>query len=487
MFYHRIHQKFSMASSGKICCLGVFLAALLWTRADGARPEREISEETRLSAPSPPTQARVAVVKKDAAHAADVVVPSKTVPSFGDAVFNFPKTVGLYHMGMQPRKKALEGAIGGMSDAVLDLDQAVSASHDGLHVWHSQVKKYDEQLKSLDSQLEGLDVVKKQFSEMEPQRTESMDHIPWTEYSLDGQDHRAIDWHKERWTDGVDGGRGPEHQGADAEHADADHADGDHADSLLQKQSRGLQATAPEAGTLPEAGLSPAARIALGTDSLPGENGDWSHLDKEELIKAAGELVPPELREKAEELWKKLPDGQLREWMPKYFKNIRAEADMKKYKASLEASDTMDDTGQSISENAAKTMKSLVKTHKSMEDWHTTVNANIRDLDKMQVGLDTFKDEVVDHLKMANQLRLTDFNAQVGPERLAMFEVQKVQPQAASPVTSSSSAASGAHPFGEDAEGDSEDGSASLDSQEHSDEHDALDHDQGDRGEHEFM
>merc|ERR1719498_1353325 len=255
--------------------------------------------------------------------------------------------------------------------------------------------------------LEGLDVVKKQFTDMEPGRMQSFDHIPWTEYSDDGSEIRAIDYHKERWKEGVDGQRPMNsliqiHSSGTGEVADKA--------KRSAKMSR-IKAMAPSGAPPHEADheesegpekLSPVEKIALGTESLPGANGDWSHLDKEELIKAAGELVPPEKKAQAEALWRALPEAQLREWMPKYFKNIRAEADMKRYKASLEASDLMDDTGQNLAENAAKTMKSLVNVHKKMEEWHHIVKNSIKDVDKVQSNVDGFKEQMVEHLKDNN-------------------------------------------------------------------------------------
>lgn len=471
--------------------VGAFLLWLWWA-VDGARPETEVLDETRLvaagpaaaPAASPKGSSREHVdtvelwkhaMNRKHAHASDVKPPKKSNPSLkgagDDQILNFPLATGLFHIGMKPPTQALNDAIGQMSDATLNLDAAVNATHKSFDKHNEQLHHFDQQLDLLDPMLDSLDGVKKQFSDLEPGRTESFDHIPWTTYSDDGSEVRAIDWHKERWKDGVDGQRPMNsliqiRSGGNGEVADKTkrsakmhhdenvarsgatfHEDDDEEHHEAHDAHSGARPSEDNDGNDK---LSPAAKVALGTESLPGANGDWSHLDKEELIKAAGELVPPDKKSQAEALWRALPEAQLREWMPKYFKNIRAEADMKKYKASLEASDFMDDTGQNLAENAAKTMKSLVNVHKKMEEWHNIVKTSVKDVDKVQDKVDGFKNEIVDHLKDNNKLRLSALNALVGSARIDKFAVSlDVPPEPKrKPVTFSKPPAA---PFDEDA------------------------------------
>merc|ERR1719199_248375 len=145
-------------------------------------------------------------------------------------------------------------------------------------------------------------------------------------------------------------------------------------------------------------------------DSKKSGDEGWNHLDKEGLIKKAGDLVPEDQRGRAEEMFNSLPSDKLRARNPEFFRNVLGEASVKKYKESMVASNHLYDTGRTLAENAAKTTQAVVNAHKKMEEWHGAVKSNIKDLETLDSSMKENSKDLLRELKDSNFDRLESFD-----------------------------------------------------------------------------
>lgn len=164
-------------------------------------------------------------------------------------------------------------------------------------------------------------------------------------------------------------------------------------------------------------------RLEEEVDSKKSGDEGWNHLDKEGLIKKAGDLVPEDQRGRAEEMFNSLPSDKLRARNPEFFRNVLGEASVKKYKESMVASNDLYDTGRTLAENAAKTTQAVVNAHKKMEEWHSAVKSNIKDLETLDSSMKENSKDLLRELKDSNFDRLESFDKLVGIGDAAKNEV----------------------------------------------------------------
>lgn len=424
-------------SSKATSVVGFFLAlSLSWYGAHCARPEQKLADEVRL----------YTTAKANLQH----MQSSNDKPKGdGDTLFAYPKTVGMYHLGMDQERDELDHNIADLTDAVHGdngVEAASEASAKAMDKYHQQMNGFQKRLNDLTPMQDKIgEDLKTQMSALETDRIRSFDKGSTGEFdsfekaldatSIDDKPIRAIDAEKDMLNvneavevqdDGEEDEGSSEIQLKErsAHHSSPTHKLKSHRHkkqnkapaSLVQLKSKGASSSKPEGD---EEHLHGAENIIMNVDKNPGgDEDDFSKLDKEALIKEAGSLVPADKRAAAEKLWRDLPDASLRAWMPKYFKNIRAEANMKFLKKSLENSDSMDDAGQNLVGEATKVTNALVNVHKKMQEWHGIVKTNVQDVDKLASNQEGFMKNVLDHLIDTNDARIQDFNKLVGPETI---------------------------------------------------------------------
>lgn len=423
-----------MSHSSKTTSVASFLLALSlpWYGAFCARPEQKLADEVRLFTTA---KANLKQMKS-----------SNDKPKGDETLFAYPKTVGMYHLGMDQERDELDHTIADLTDAVHGkngVEAASEASANAMDKYHQQMNGFQKRLNDLTPMQDKIgEDLKTQMSALETDRIHSFDKGSTGEFdsfekaldatSIDDKPIRAIDAEKDILNvnevvedqEGAEGDEGSSEiqlNERSAHHSSPTHKlrshhhekQGKGPASLIQLENKGASNAKPEDD---EEHLHGAENIIMNVDKNPGgDEDDFSKLDKEALIKEAGSLVPADKRAAAEKLWRELPDASLRAWMPKYFKNIRAEANMKFLKKSLENSDSMDDAGQNLVGEATKVTNALVNVHKKMQEWHGIVKTNVQDVDKLASNQNGFMKNVLDHLIDTNDARIQDFNKLVGP------------------------------------------------------------------------